>query len=502
MVNLSYQRDEEVPTRSDHRQDTALTAYTTQDALGNAEEPPGEGRGGAAGQTNTLEHQEPGGTSGEAIETEAPGGHNRWTVALGAAILMAVVNMAAPCFSLVFSSLLLDLGESSTTIGWLFNSLMLAMNVTGLFAGNVLAEFGWMKVAMTGTILSSCAFVVSAFATSAWFLFFSSTLLGGIGLGLINSLCFMVIPYYFASHRGVANACMLGGICLGLMLGSVLIGVLHEEFGSFGATIVFGAIILHGCVGASFLCTVKAPVQANALTQATDGPAAQEPRTCNIGRDNVLVRVCRDSVRNLAFLRSPRASIIAVGHALTINSFLNFVGLVPFLLQAAGHPSQTANLCVTMAALGVLVVSLVVSSLTDWPWFNMQVCCAISNATVGASALAFSLVGDIRWQLVFSTLLGSGHGGYMAVFNLVAPHYMGRENMAAVMGATFLAIGLCFTIIGPITGVIRDASGSYAASMWFLAGLSFASFASWLFMGPAIRYDRRRSDHGRPAGDP
>lgn len=45
-----------------------------------------------------------------------------------------------------------------------------------------------------------------------------------------------------------------------------------------------------------------------------------------------------------------------------------------------------------------------------------------------------------------------------------------------------------------LAGVIRDASGSYAVSMWVLAGLTFISFLLWLLMPAAQAYERRRAE--------
>ncbi|KAG7168844.1 Monocarboxylate transporter 12-like 4, partial [Homarus americanus] len=362
--------------------------------------------------------------------SEAPTSHCYWAVAVGACIIMMMINMVGPCFSIVFSPLLLELGTSSTVIGWIFNIQTLLWFTCGLFLGPLVEEYSWRKVAMVWALVYFSSIVLSAFATSAWFLLFSFSILSGVSYGFLNTLCFLIIPHYFTRRRGVANACMMAGVCLGQMLGPILIGFLQEKFGFFGATLVLAAINVHCCVGASLFRPLQAKAKPSTSIQiddpkvlSSDVDKIAKKRSCNIS-DSFIVRVCLNSVSNLSILKSPRAVIIAVGGMLTLNCWLNFFSLMPFAIQAAGHSLQTASLCMTTGAVCNLMARLTVSMLSDWPRFNMQACCTISSVILAGSIIAFSVVEDIKWQMVIMGVWGCGVGGYMGLFSSHGPSLM------------------------------------------------------------------------------
>ncbi|KAK7066379.1 hypothetical protein SK128_028050 [Halocaridina rubra] len=185
-------------------------------------------------------------------EAKPPDGGWGWMVAIGCFLITSLIPMVAPCFGILFSRYLLDLGTSSTTTAWIFNSQCFIWNAMGLFTRPLTQEFGWRKIGMLGALLASISMIMSAFAPSAEFLYFSFSLLSGTGGGAVTCICFTILPNYFDRHKGVANAMMMAGVCLGQIICPPLIQLLQDEYGFRGATMIVGAIILNGCIGASF----------------------------------------------------------------------------------------------------------------------------------------------------------------------------------------------------------------------------------------------------------
>ncbi|KAK8753969.1 hypothetical protein OTU49_005114 [Cherax quadricarinatus] len=121
----------------------------------------------------------------------------------------------------------------------------------------LIGELGWRKVGILSSVLTSIAFVISAFSPCPEFLFFSISLLSGIGAGIAVSLCFIILPLYFDRKRGVANSIMMAGICMGQIVGPPVARFLQDEYGFKGATLIIGALILNSCVGACFFHPVE-----------------------------------------------------------------------------------------------------------------------------------------------------------------------------------------------------------------------------------------------------
>ncbi|KAK3875251.1 hypothetical protein Pcinc_019850 [Petrolisthes cinctipes] len=185
-----------------------------------------------------------------------PDGGWGWVVAGGVFLIALVVPMLLPSFGILFSQQLVEWRASSTTVALIFNSFMVVWRVTGVLLGSLTKEFGYRRVAMTGTLLTAVSLTLSAFATSPAFLFVFFSIGCGLGSGL-SCVGYLILATYFKKHRGLANAWLMAGAGLGHFFSPLLIRLLQNNYGHQGATMIVGAIILHGFLGA----TVFHPVQ-------------------------------------------------------------------------------------------------------------------------------------------------------------------------------------------------------------------------------------------------
>ncbi|KAG7155684.1 monocarboxylate transporter 12-like [Homarus americanus] len=439
-------------------------------------------------------------------QDETPESDSAWMVAVGASLIMMLTDMLLYCFSLIFFPLFLELGTSSSTNSWLLDIMAAISCISGMMTGPLVKRFRWRKVALVCSLLIFFACIISSFATSALFLLFSFSTLAGVSCGIVNNLCLLIIPHYFKQKRGVANAFMKAGTCIGQMVGPILISSVHDEFGFIGGTFIVGAVVLHCCVGASLFRPIQVHTrlrQDSTKTKDWEQSAKNTENTVYKSTCKVLteafVSICHDVVANLSILKSLRAIIIALGGMLFNNATIKFLTLVPFEVEAAGHPGQVTNWHFTVSAVCNLVARLVVCLLSDFSRFSMQVCFMTSAAITTLAILAYSVVADTWWQTLIMGAFGCGVGGNFGIFNLAVAYFMGLDDMAPTMGATLLLRGLCFVTIGPCIGMIRDASGSYAVSMWVLAGMTGGSFTVWVFLPAAVRYDHNKNHKHLPS---
>lgn len=484
--------------------------------------------------------------SAEEWVSRVPDGGWGWLVVGGSFIttmLMPLLNLG---FGVIFSRYLLEEGSSSTIHAWLFNVHSFMWNVMGLMVRPLAQEFGWRVVANFGVLLVFVSLVVSAFTPSPSFLFFSFSLLSGTGGGLVVCMSYIIVPSYFERRRGLANAMMMAGGCTGQVVGPPLIRLLQDEYGFRGATLLLGAILLNCCIGTAFFHPVewhlkKLPQPAkppwpspspakgsedaecsgdeeevewvSLVTQARsrgedgthqDGSVSTAERqgTCQPmagprrgwGLCGLLVSVARSTWADLAILRSPRACIIALGCCFFIIGYFNFLMMVPFAMQTAGHSLADATYCLSASGITNLLMRLSASALSDCAWFNMRVVYMSGLALTSASILVFPLLGSLPWMMAAMVTFGLGVGTTMGLYNLSMVRFMGLENLAPVFGASSFALAVGFITVGPLIGVIRDFSGSYTVSMWILSGYVFTGFLLWVFMPAAQAYDRRRAE--------
>ncbi|XP_037803296.1 monocarboxylate transporter 9-like isoform X1 [Penaeus monodon] len=527
--------------------------------------------------SETLEPQESRNTQSSGLEEgpttaeaasqstmKPPDGGWGWFVALGSFITTALMFSLPVGFGILFSRFLMDLGTSSTTTAWIFNLQMFFWHVVGPFVRPLTREFGWRRSGFFGVMLISSSIMLSAFAPSAEFLFFSFSLLSGIGGGLAGTICFLIVPTYFERRRGIANTMLTSGICMGQIMGAPFIRYLQDEYAFTGAALIYGAILLNCLVGVSLFHPLKwhlketnvtenvAPldgslplissaekteeksvqkvltedmktqarmvrarmlarisessctshtsrgsetsvmyVSMTGIIDVVDFSMQNEAKERSSSLWEILKRVCLSTFSDLRILRSRRALIINTGIALCINSYINFIMMVPFKMQQAGFTLQDSAWCVSILGICNFATRLIISPLADWSKFNMRLCFMIGYAIIASSMYVFPLLTSLTWMAVTMAATGCGIAANITLNSLIMIKYMGIENLPPLFGSSCLLLGGTFIAFGPFIGFVRDMTESYTFSIWLLATMAASSFILWFFMPAAVAYDAK-----------
>lgn len=99
-------------------------------------------------------------------------------------------------------------------------------------------------------------------------------------------MCFIIVPVYFDRRRGIANAIMMAGICMGEIIGPPFIRYLQDEYSFKGATLILGGVILNGCVGAAFFH----PVEWHMKTVSETPKGSQDEEEDNVSTNRSIAR--------------------------------------------------------------------------------------------------------------------------------------------------------------------------------------------------------------------
>ncbi|XP_071541500.1 monocarboxylate transporter 9-like isoform X1 [Panulirus ornatus] len=160
-------------------------------------------------------------------------------------------------FGILFSGYLLEKGTSSATTAWVFNIRIFVGDLVTPLIRPLVQEFGWRRIGYIGVFMSSFSVILSAFSPSAEFLFFSYSLLSGLGMGLVIGMSFIILPLYFDRRRGLANTFLMAGICLGQILIPPFIRYLLDNYSYKGGALIYGAMLMNGFVAVSLFHPVE-----------------------------------------------------------------------------------------------------------------------------------------------------------------------------------------------------------------------------------------------------
>ncbi|XP_060582252.1 monocarboxylate transporter 12-like [Ruditapes philippinarum] len=149
-----------------------------------------------------------------------------------------------------FGTLLVELLEqfkqdraSTVVIGSVLSGVMYLI---GPLAGALSDIYGCRIIVFCGAVISSVGFVISFFATSVMYLYFSYGLLGGIGFGIMFLPAGVCVIQHFTERRALANGIAVCGSGVGMFVMNHLSRFLLDHYGWRGTVLLFAGISLQG----------------------------------------------------------------------------------------------------------------------------------------------------------------------------------------------------------------------------------------------------------------
>ncbi len=360
-----------------------------------------------------------------------------------------------------------DLGVSHAFVGLLTTIPVLCM---GLFApaGPVLAaRLGarW-AIALAAATVGAAGLLRAALPGEAAIL--ALTFLIGVGTAVAGPMLAMFVRGDLPDHRVAGTAAYAGGTTLGQAVAAGAVVPAAAALGGWRGSL--------GLVSAASLLSVVAWL---ALTAAASraAPATAAQGTPG-GRLHLPVR--RPIVWALGLLFGVQSAVFYGTNA----------WLPSYYVERGWDPAAAAGLLAASSLAGL--VAIIVAPLASRRGAERRELLAVAAASSAAGIGGVVLVPALAW--VWAAVLGAGLGlMFTMVLTLptdVAPDAHGTGGVSALM----LLLGYLIASASPFAlGAVRDATGSFALSLWLLLGLA----VSMLPMSWALSPERLHGSAGR-----
>ena len=148
-------------------------------------------------------------------------------------------------------------------------------------------------------------------------------------------------------------------------------------------------------------------------------------------------------------------------------------------LIESGLTPASAALAVSLFTVSSAVSGFSVGLLNRF--ITVKVALAVAGALLAASALTMIAASTLTVAVLAGALFGLGIGGVHVILPVAWADYFGRRSFGAIRGVA-LSIQVVAQACGPLlSGILRDATGNYRASLVTFAVLSLLGAAAALF---------------------
>ncbi|CAG9759415.1 unnamed protein product [Ceutorhynchus assimilis] len=236
-----------------------------------------------------------------------PDGGWGWLVLFGA----TMVNILVPGTIKSFGVLLVEFTEAfeATPSGgmWIPALCYFLYSSLGPVSSIFSVKYSYRTVTFLGGICAAGGMMLSFFATSLPFLYFTYGILVGCGAGLSFPPTVYIVTSYFVKLRGVANGICISGSAFGSILLPPLLRFLLENYGYRGSCLIMGGITLNVFVAALFYEPVEKHFKKEKKQDDTVEEVPEPPQTKFLFNEDSMTSLSQIP-HNDSFLAHPELS--------------------------------------------------------------------------------------------------------------------------------------------------------------------------------------------------
>jgi MFS family permease len=407
-------------------------------------------------------------------------------LAVAATMYFALTSFLLYSFPAFLPFLLKAFGWSRASVSWTNSLAMMVQGLVSPLAGMFVMRYGARKALATGGALSVLCFVVAGFHTQLWELYLAYAVFFGIGGSLCGMLSMTtIVNNWFVKKRPLALSILLTAGGLGGLVMFPLITAMINRLGWRNVYFLLAGMIFVLLVVLPGFLVVNKPEE---LGQTPDGFQSAGKKDLSPNKQNLygtpVEFTAAEAIRTSTFWY---LTILATTFMMGIQGFL--VHQMAFL-EDINIPKAVGSIAygvfVGVSAIGRLAMGFLGIRHPTKPLAVLSMLLLIAGLTILLWAKTLPVV------FLYNIVIGLGFGGtYVAIMNLI-PLYFGMAHYPKIIGFALPFYAVLGSFGSPITGWIRDTTGSYK-SAWELAILILAvGFIAIMLARPPLHPSLRK----------
>nr|AKN21509.1 slc16a-14 [Schmidtea mediterranea] len=168
-----------------------------------------------------------------------------WVVVFASFMVHVLADGVTYSFGVLTTEFISHFGASREAVGWMASILVGMTLSAGPLASILCNKFGFRTVTIIGSFISAIGFCAPFFYPEFWFLYFSASVISGLGFGLVYLPSIVTVSIYFKRKRAFAIGLAVCGSGIGTFVFSPLIEYLIETYGWRGTMLIVGGLIFN-----------------------------------------------------------------------------------------------------------------------------------------------------------------------------------------------------------------------------------------------------------------
>lgn len=404
---------------------------------------------------------------------------SRWSlvVCICATLCQVLVVGILRSFGVLFPVLMAEFETSRERTAWIGS---LALSLT-LFAAPVVGRLSQKFSCRLGVFIGGLLYITGLTATSfvndIEVMFFTFSVLTGLGSSFCRTSCFLMVAKYFNKKRSFATGSVTMGPSLGLFIWGPVTQVLLDSVGWRNTVRVMAlscTLVLVLAIPFNPNVEEKDTISEDSCEEVTE-PNYQDgddgTRRAKIQTGNKKFKILDFSVWKI-----PQYCFLVASFTLmSMCRFIPSIHLVKYS-EELNIPADKASHFYMFLGISSGAARLLIGRLCDVKWVNIRYINQLGIALAGLATSLLPLAKSYVSVALYTAVFGFSDGAFITSQNIILLSIVGPDRRDAAFGFGCMLCSFALAAGPPLAGLIADKLASYefafyaAGSMMLLSG--------------------------------
>ncbi|KAJ8254774.1 hypothetical protein GJAV_G00197210 [Gymnothorax javanicus] len=399
----------------------------------------------------------------------APDGGWGWVVVGAMFVTSALVFGLLRSLGVFFVEFVQYFDRSAQAVSWITSIAVAVQQLLSPVGTALCNAYGARPVVMLGGFLSGLGLILASQAKSLAHLYLAVGLITGSGWALVFTPSVASVLQYFSRRRSLAMALGFTGVGLSSFAFSPLFQLLVKLYAWRGALLILGGLSLNMMVCGALIRPLPVP---KALEQKM-GVDREKKKKTSCGS------LLKRAIRYLELSLLGERAFLTYALAITLFNCGYFVPYVHLVAHSrhAGFSEYQAAFIISATGVTDLVGRVVSGWLSDLGRLRLLHVLSLWTGLTGLFMVLLplgSIEGSYAGLLVVSLLYGFCSGAMTPLVFSAVPDIVGMQRMLGALGLLQLIESVGGLLGPPLSGWLKDQTGSYTASFVVAGGFIMA----------------------------
>ncbi|XP_046560171.1 uncharacterized protein LOC124269203 [Haliotis rubra] len=386
-----------------------------------------------------------------------------WIVCVCSWMTQVLILGILHAFGVFFVEFIEDFKTTKGTAAWVGSVAYGLSMAVGPFVSMLVEKFGRRPVMMAGGTLCAVAILSSSFVTSFSTLFFSFSVIYGIGAGMAITPTMTIGQEYFDKYASISVGIMTAGSSTGTLITAPLAQALVRSIGWRNTFRFFS-----GTCTLTVLCNIlirpingrqKTPIQ-----KIRASPLRRLMEELKLWKNRVFV------------VWTAAVTCVMFGY------YIPYVHLVSYAVDNGISQEQGSMLVMILGAV-TATGRILFGKIVQYGFLDRVHMHQLSMVITGAGTMLLPLITSFGGLAAYVIVIGLVDGCYVVLLPLLTCSLVGSDKAVLAWGFLIGTSSITFTLGPPVAGFMYDAFGSYNVA-FHVAGIPVLAGALILFLIP------------------